>query len=155
MIATLPAPERYLVPGRLDRLTNRIAGTLTRRGLSVAGSCELRVVGRSSGEVRSTIVNLLELDGHRFLVAPRGHTQWVRNLRAAGRGELRVGRRVEAFEACELPDDDHKVAVIRAYLERWAWEVGRFFEGIDAASPEDVLRAATPTFPVFLVDDPT
>lgn len=154
MTTTLPATDRYLAPGRLDRLTNRIAGALTRRGLSVAGSCELRVVGRSSGQVRSTVVNRLELDGHRYLVAPRGHTQWVRNLRAAGRGELRVGRRVEAFRAFELPDDDHKVVVIRAYLERWAWEVGRFFEGIDASSPEDVLRAAAPDFPVFLVEDP-
>ena len=154
MIATVSPTDRYLAPGRLDRLTNRIAGALTRRGVSVAGSTELRVVGRSSGEVRSTVVNLLELDGHRYLVAPRGHTQWVRNLRAAGSGDLRVGRRVDAFRAFELPDDDHKVVVIRAYLERWAWEVGRFFEGVDASSPEDVLRAAAPGFPVFLVEDP-
>ncbi|HEX7131560.1 MAG TPA: nitroreductase family deazaflavin-dependent oxidoreductase [Iamia sp.] len=152
MSATI-TPDRYLAPGRSDRITNRIAGALTRRGLSVAGSRELRVVGRTSGQVRTTVVNLLEVDGHRYLVAPRGHTQWVRNLRAAGRGELRVGRRVEAFRSFELPDDDHKVVVIRAYLERWAWEVGRFFEGIDASSPEDVLRAAAPDFPVFLVED--
>ncbi|HEU5151877.1 MAG TPA: nitroreductase/quinone reductase family protein [Iamia sp.] len=154
MPATAPPTDRYLVPGRADHLTNRLARFLTRRGLSVAGSCELRVVGRASGEVRSTVVNLLELDGHRYLVAPRGHTQWVRNLRAAGGGQLRVGRRAEAFRAFELPEDDHKVAVIRAYLERWAWEVGRFFDGLDAASPEDALRAAGPGVPVFLVEDP-
>ena len=148
------APARYLAPGRMDRAFNRIAGGLTRRGLSVAGSTELRVVGRTSGQVRSTVVNLLEVDGHRYLVAPRGHTQWVRNLREAGGGELRVGRRIEAFRAFELPDDDHKVVVIRAYLERWAWEVGRFFDGIDAASPEDVLRAASADVPVFLVEEP-
>jgi deazaflavin-dependent oxidoreductase (nitroreductase family) len=154
MAATLPASTRYLRPSRADHLFNRLAAALTRRGLSLAGSRELRVVGRTSGEVRTTVVNLLEVDGHRYLVAPRGHTQWVRNLRAAGEGELRVGRRVEAFRAFELPDDDHKVVVIRAYLERWAWEVGRFFDGLDAASPEDALRAASPQFPVFLVDDP-
>src|SRR5687768_2962991 len=154
MLATASPTDRYLAPGRLDRLTNRIAGALTRRGVSVAGSTELRVAGRTSGEIRSTVVNLLEIDGHRYLVAPRGHTQWVRNLRAAGGGDLRVGRRVEAFRAFELPDDDHKVVVIRAYLERWAWEVGRFFEGIDASSPEHVLRAAAPGFPVFLLEDP-
>ncbi len=153
MTATTAPTARYLAPGRIDRLTNRVAGALTRRGLSVAGSTELRVVGRTSGQVRSTVVNLLEVDGHRYLVAPRGHTQWVRNLRAAGGGELRVGRRVRAFTAFELPDDDHKVVVIRAYLERWAWEVGRFFDGIDASSPEDVLRAASADFPVFLVED--
>lgn len=154
MATTLPAPTRYLRPGRADHLFNRLAAALTRRGLSLAGSRELRVVGRTSGEVRTTVVNLLEVDGHRYLVAPRGHTQWVRNLRAAGEGELRVGRRIEAFRAFELPDDDHKVVVIRAYLERWAWEVGRFFDGLDAASPEDALRTASPQFPVFLVDDP-
>jgi deazaflavin-dependent oxidoreductase (nitroreductase family) len=154
MTAATSPTHRYLPPGRLDRFSNRIAGALTRRGLSVAGSTELRVVGRTSGQVRRTVVNLLEVDGHRYLVAPRGHTQWVRNLRAAGGGELGVGRRTEAFRAVELPDDDHKVVVIRAYLERWAWEVGRFFDGLDASSPEDVLRSAAPGFPVFLVDDP-
>ncbi|HEV7722050.1 MAG TPA: nitroreductase/quinone reductase family protein [Iamia sp.] len=154
MTATIPTAPRYLAPTDWGtRVTNRIAGALTRRGLSVAGSRELRVVGRTSGEIRTNVVNLLEVDGHRYLVAPRGHTQWVRNLRAAGRGELRVGRRVEAFRSLELPDDDHKVVVIRAYLDRWAWEVGRFFEGIDATSPEDVLLAAAPDFPVFLVED--
>ena len=72
----------------------------------------------------------------------------------AGRtGELRVGRRTTPFRATELPDDDRKVAVIRAYLERWAWEVGRFFDGLDATSPDDDLRAAAPGFPVFLVDE--
>lgn len=153
MTTTVAAADRYLPPtDRATRLTNRVAGALTRRGLSLAGSRELRVVGRSSGEVRATVVNLLEVDGHRYLVAPRGHTQWVRNLRVAGRGELRVGRRVEAFRADELPDDERKVAVIRAYLERWAWEVGRFFDGLDASSPEADLRAAAPGFPVFLVE---
>lgn len=153
---TAPAStDRYLPPTDLGtRAMNRVAGLLARRGVSIAGSRELRVVGRTSGEVRTNVVNVLELDGNRYLVAPRGHTQWVRNLRAAGQGELRIGRRVEAFRALELPDDDHKVVVIRTYLERWAWEVGRFFEGIDATSPEDVLLAAAPDFPVFLIDDP-
>jgi len=151
---TATTTDRYLAPGRFDHLANRIVGALTRRGLSVAGSRQLRVVGRSSGQVRTTVVNLLEVEGHRYLIAPRGHTQWVRNLRAAGEGELRVGRRVEPFSAFELPDDEHKVVVIRAYLERWAWEVGRLLDGIDASSPEEVLRAAAPQIPVFLVEDP-
>lgn len=154
MTETVPPTDRYLAPtGWADRLANPVAGLLTRRGVSLAGSRELRVVGRTSGEVRTTIVNLLELDGQRYLVAPRGHTQWVRNLRAAGSGELRVGRRSTPFRATELPDEDQKVAVIRAYLERWAWEVGRFFDGLDASSPDDDLRAAAPGFPVFLVEE--
>lgn len=152
MTATMTTAPRYLEPKAVDRAFNRLTGWLTRHGLSVAGSRELLIVGRTSGLVRSNVVNLLEVDDHRYLVAPRGHTQWVRNLRAAGRGELRVGRRTEAFTAVELPDDEHKVVVIRAYLDRWAWEVGRFFDGIDASSPEEVILAASPDVPVFLVE---
>ncbi len=71
----------------------------------MAGSRELRVVGRRSGQVRTTVVNLLEVDGRRYLVAPRGTTEWV-NLRVAGAGELRVGRQVEDFTAAEVGDAD-------------------------------------------------
>ncbi len=144
---TTPAP-RYLAPTKGDQLFNRLAGWLTRRGVSVAGSRELRVVGRTSGEVRTTVVNLLVLDGQRYLVAPRGQTQWVRNLRAAGHGELKVGRKLEPFRFDELADAD-KAPVLREYLARWAWEVGRFFEGIDADSPDEDLLAIAPGFPVF------
>lgn len=142
------AADRYLAPSKGDRLFNRLAGWLTRRGLSLAGSRQLRVVGRTSGQVRTTVVNLLVIDGERYLVAPRGTTDWVRNLRAAGQGELKVGRRVEAFRSVELADSD-KPAILREYLERWAWEVGRFFEGIDASSSDEDLLAIAPGFPVF------
>src|SRR3954469_10286677 len=86
-------------------LTRSVAW-LTRRGLSVWGSRVLAVRGRKSGEGRTTPVPLRPHDGERSLGAPRGHTQWVRNLRAAGgTGELRVGRRVEEFTADEIADD--------------------------------------------------
>jgi hypothetical protein len=83
-------------------------------------------------------------------VSPRGEGQWVRNLRAAGGGELRVGNRVEAFRAQELHDDD-KVAVLRAYLKRWKVEVGVFFEGVGPKSTDEQLRAIAPRHPVFEV----
>ena len=154
MTATIdPATDRYLAPTAGDRLFNRLARRLTAMGLSISGSRELRVVGRTSGEVRSTVVNLLVLDGERYLVAPRGTTQWVRNLRAAdGQGELKVGRRVEAFRSEELADHV-KPAILREYLERWAWEVGRFFDGIDASSTDEELLAIAPGFPVFRLLD--
>jgi deazaflavin-dependent oxidoreductase (nitroreductase family) len=148
MTATLTPTDRYLAPSRGDRIFNRLAGWLTRRGVSIAGSRELRIVGRKSGVVRSNVVNLLVLDGERYLVAPRGTTEWVRNLRAAGTGELKVGRKVEAFTFEELADAD-KPAILREYLERWAWEVGRFFDGIDASSTDEELLAIAPGFPVF------
>lgn len=144
-------PARYLTPGWFTKnVFNRFVAWLTRRGVSLMGSRELSVVGRSSGEVRTTVVNLLEVDGQRFLVAPRGTTQWVRNLRAAGSGELRVGRRSEPFSARELPDDA-KAPVLEAYVRQWRWEVGQFFEGVSKNPTEAELVAIAPGFPVFEV----
>ena len=143
--------DRYLQPGWFTRnVFNRTVRRLTRMGISVWGSRELRVQGRKSGEWRTTPVNLLTIDGRRYLVSPRGNTQWVRNLRAAGTGELRVGRRVEAFAGTEL-GDEVKVPVLREYLRRWKFEVGAFFPGIDAKSTDADLAAIASGFPVFEV----
>lgn len=148
-VTDTPAPHRYVEPGRFtNRVFNPLVGWLTRRGLSLKGSRVLEVRGRRSGEWRATPVNLLELDGAQYLVAPRGHTQWVRNLRAAGEGRLRVGRRTTAFTATELADAD-KAPVIRAYLDQWAWEVGAFFEDLTADATDEQVAAAAPGFPVF------
>ena len=111
----------------------------------------LRVRGRTSGEWRSTPVNLLTYEDDRYLVAARGVTHWVRNLRAAGDGELRVGRRTEAFRAKELPDQE-KPPILRAYLKRWKAEVGVFFGGVGADSSEEELRRISPDHPVFRIE---
>ena len=143
---------RYLEPTTGTRVFNRVVAGLTRMGLSVWGSRELRVVGRRSGEVRTTPVNLLTHEGVTYLVAPRGTTQWVRNLRAAdGAGELRLGRRIDRFTSSEVADAD-KVDVLRAYLRRWKFEVGVFFDGVDADSSDQELRAIAAGYPVFLLD---
>jgi deazaflavin-dependent oxidoreductase (nitroreductase family) len=147
----MATPSRYVEPSRMDHLFNRTVGALTKLGISVWGSRVLYVRGRSSGEWRTTPVNLLIVDGTRYLVAPRGITQWVRNLRIAGNGELHVGRRVEKFTATELADAE-KPAVLRAYLKRWGWEVGRFFEGLDANASDEQVRAMAPSFPVFRIN---
>ncbi len=142
----------YQQPGWFTRnVFNRAVAVATRLGISVWGSRELRVVGRKSGAVRTTPVNLLEIEGTQYLVAPRGTTQWVRNMRAAGGGELRLGRRVEAFRAVEIADDD-KVAVLRSYLRRWKMEVGVFFQGVGPDSTDDELRAIADQHPVFRVE---
>jgi deazaflavin-dependent oxidoreductase (nitroreductase family) len=131
---------------------NRLVALLTRSGLSVWGSRVLEVRGRSSGEWRRTPVNLLTLDGQRYLVAPRGNTQWVRNLRASGgEGRLRLGRRVEPFNAGEITDEAEKASILRAYLKRWRAEVGVFFEGVGPDSSEEQLRAIAPRHPVFRI----
>ena len=145
------AATRYLRPGWFTRnVFNRIVVFLTKSGISVWGSRELRVRGRTSGTWRTVPVNLLEHDGQRYLVSPRGTTQWVRNLRVAGKGELRVGRRIEPFDATEVEDDD-KVAILRAYLRRWKMEVGVFFEGVNADASDDELRAIGDRHPVFRI----
>ena len=142
---------RYVVPGRATAMFNAAVARLTKLGISVWGSRVLYVRGRSSGEWRSTPVNLLTFDGERYLVAPRGTTQWVRNLRAAGgHGELHLGRRVEPFTGLELADDD-KPRVLRAYLKRWKMEVGVFFDGVDASASDEKLREIAPGYPVFRV----
>ncbi|MGY1930101.1 MULTISPECIES: nitroreductase family deazaflavin-dependent oxidoreductase [Nocardia] len=140
---------RYVGPAGFDAIFNRIANLLPKLGISVMGSRLLAVRGRKSGEWRTTMVNVMvREDGERFLVAPRGHTQWVRNLRAAGGGELRLGRKAETFTATEVADAD-KVPLLRLYLRKWGWEVGRFFEGVTKDATDEELAAIAPGFPVF------
>ncbi|HET6703764.1 nitroreductase family deazaflavin-dependent oxidoreductase [Amycolatopsis sp.] len=139
---------RYLEPGKPSLVFNKLVARLTNLGVSVWGSRVLTVVGRKSGEPRSVPVNLLTVDGVRYLVAARGETQWVRNLRAAGQGTLRVGRRVETFTFRELSDDE-KPGILRAYLKRWKFEVGAFFDGVDAKASDEKLREIAPGYPAF------
>jgi deazaflavin-dependent oxidoreductase (nitroreductase family) len=139
----------YKRPGWITKhVFNPMIAAVTRAGVSVWGSRVLEVRGRRTGEPRRTPVNLLELDGERYLVAPRGHTQWVRNLRASGEGRLWLGRRSEPFTATEIADGD-KPPILRAYLKRWRAEVGVFFEGVGPESTDDQLRRIAPDHPVF------
>jgi deazaflavin-dependent oxidoreductase (nitroreductase family) len=130
---------------------NRVVGLATSLGISVWGSRVLRVRGRKSGEWRTSPVNLLTHGGHQYLVAPRGHTQWVRNIRTSGAGELLLGRRAQKFHAVEISDDD-KVPILREYLRRWKFEVGQFFGGVSADSSDGELRGIAPDHPVFRVE---
>jgi deazaflavin-dependent oxidoreductase (nitroreductase family) len=149
-----PSP-RYVTPTtpmaqRMGRLFNSTVASATKMGISLYGSRVLYVRGRKTGEWRSTPVNPLSYEGKRYLVSPRGHTQWVRNMRTAGGGELRVGRRVERFTATELPDDV-KPALLREYLRRWKFEVGMFFEGVGPDASDERLREIAPGYPVFQI----
>ncbi|MET9585522.1 nitroreductase family deazaflavin-dependent oxidoreductase [Streptomyces sp. NPDC006539] len=129
---------------------NRTVAWITRRGISVWGSRVLAVRGRKSGEWRRTPVNLLTVDGRQYLVAPRGHVQWTHNMRAAGGGELHLGKKVDVFTATEVPDDE-KPELLRAYLKRWKAEVGVFFGGVGPDSPVEELHRIAPDHPIFRV----
>ncbi len=143
---------RYIKPDWFTRnLFNPTVRAFTRLGLSVWGSRILRVKGRKSGEWHSHPVNLLTYQGRQYLVSPRGHTQWVRNIRVSGEGELVLGRRAQRFNAVEVQDDE-KVPLLREYLRRWKFEVGIFFGGVSAESSDEELRRIAPDHPAFRVD---
>jgi deazaflavin-dependent oxidoreductase (nitroreductase family) len=141
----------YQRPGWFTKhVFNPLVAGLTRLGLSLAGARVLEVRGRNSGEWRRTPVNPLEFEGQRYIVAPRGETQWVRNLRASNEGRLRKGLSAEQFTATELADEQ-KPPLLRAYLNKWAWEVGAFFQGVGADAPDEDLRRIAPLHPIFRI----
>ncbi len=142
---------RYIKPPAKAPLFHRAAFHATRLGISLLGSRILAVRGRTSGEWRMSIINLMRHDGERYLVAPRGQTQWVRNIRVAGGGELRLGRKVEPITVTEVADE-HKVPVLRSYLKNWGWEVSQFFEGVTKNATDEELAAIAPGFPVFRIN---
>jgi deazaflavin-dependent oxidoreductase (nitroreductase family) len=145
--------RHYRKPGWFTQhVFNRAVALLTRVGVSVLGSRVLEVRGRKSGLPRQTPVNLLAYEGRQYLVAPRGETEWVRNVRAdGGRLDLLVGSRRQHYVGHELADDD-KVAVLRAYLKRWKAEVGMFFEGVGPDSADEAIRDIAPKHPVFRLE---
>ena len=144
-------PSRYVRPSaRMDRWFQVVVRWFTQRGVSLMGSRVLTVRGRRSGQPRQVVVNLLSLDGQRYLVSPRGNTEWVRNVRAAGTAELTLGHRTEHVALTELPVEE-RAPVLRVYLDRWGWEVGRFVEGLTEDSTDAELAAAAPGFPVLRV----
>jgi len=123
----------YLKP---DFVTQVIANPLVRL-LRVKPTLAVR--GRKSGAWRTIPVNVLELDGERYLVAVRGETEWVRNVRAAGGGEIRRGRRTEEFRVTELPVAE-RPPIIAAYRSHWDREVKKLFEQLPDAADHPVFR---------------
>jgi hypothetical protein len=153
MAATKP---HYKEPGWFTRnVFNRAIAGLALFGVSIWGSRVLDVPGRTSGKHHRTPVNLLDVEGQKYLVSPRGQTQWVRNVRANdGRLTLLLGWRVSRHIATEVADVD-KTELLRSYLKRWKFEVGVFFDGVDASSSDEEIQAIAPKHPVFrLTHDP-
>ena len=150
----MASSPHYRGPGWFTKhVFNRSVALATRMGLSVWGSRVLEVKGRSSGVPRQTPVNLLAIGSATYLVAPRGETQWVRNVRAAdGRVDLLLGRRRTHYVAAEIADDE-KTPILRAYLKRWKAEVGVFFDGIGPDSSDDEIAAIAPKHPVFSITE--
>jgi len=145
-----PAAAHYKRPDWFTRnVMNRLMNGLTRLGVSVRGSRVLEHRGRTTGKLHHTPVNLLTIEGTRYLVAPRGETQWVRNVRhAGGHLVLILGRRRQLCTATEIPVAD-SVPVLRDYLRRWKFETGMFFDGVSPDSTDAEWAAVASRHPVF------
>lgn len=122
-------------------------GFLVGLGLGFPYNYLLQVKGRKSGKIYSTPIDLLELDGKHFLVAPRGRTQWVRNAEAAGEVTLKKGSARLRFRLRPVPDNE-KPAILKAYLDRFKKEVQRYFP-VAAGSPVESFRKLVGSYPAF------
>ncbi len=126
----------YVRPSRLSRQVNRVLGPLAVR---LGAATALAVRGRKTGKIQVVPVNVLRLDGERYLVSARGEAQWVRNLRAAGSGELRGRGTAERFAAEEIPTS-RKPRIIAAYRDRWDWQVRSYFQALPDPADHPVFR---------------
>jgi deazaflavin-dependent oxidoreductase (nitroreductase family) len=147
-----PAAIHYKEPDWFTRnVLNRLLNGLTRLGVSVMSSRVLEHRGRTSGKVFHTPVNLLTIEGTEYLVSPRGETQWVRNVRhAGGHLVLILGRRRRQCTATQVPQAD-ATPILRAYLRRWKFEVGMFFDGVSPDSTDEEWAAVVARHPVFVL----
>ncbi len=140
----------YQKPGFIIKsVFNVLIMLLTRLGISASGANALIVRGRNSAEPRSVPVSPLDHEGARYRVAPRGNTEWVRNLRAAGEGELKLGSKSEPFTAAQVSDTE-KPPILRAYLENWA-SVTKAQFGVDENATDEELQDIAHSHPVFRI----
>jgi deazaflavin-dependent oxidoreductase (nitroreductase family) len=144
MNATLP---EFRAPSSTERFFNRAFGFLVGMGLGFSYNYLLQVRGRKSGKIYSTPIDLLELDGKKFLVAPRGRTQWVRNAEAAGEVTLKKGSTRQKFGLRPLSDTE-KPEILKAYLDRFKREVQRYFP-VPAGSPPQAFVEVLGSYPAF------
>ncbi len=134
-------------PSSLERVFNKLFGLLVGLGLGLAHNYLLQVRGRKTGRLYSTPVNVLIRDGKRFLVAPRGDTQWVRNALATGEVWLKKRLMSERFQLRVVPDEE-KPEILKAYLDRFKPTVQRYFP-VSSRSPAEAFRPLAARYPVF------
>jgi deazaflavin-dependent oxidoreductase (nitroreductase family) len=134
-------------PNLLDRILNRLFGLLLKLGIGLAHNYLLEVRGRKTGKVYSTPVNVLEYKGKKYLVAPRGYTQWVRNVETSGEATL-VQRAERTKVRLRSVADEEKPEILKAYLDRFKLTVQRYFP-IAAGSPAEAFKSLAVRYPVY------
>ncbi|HXY16279.1 MAG TPA: nitroreductase/quinone reductase family protein [Terriglobales bacterium] len=137
----------FRAPSAAERVFNRTFGFLVGLGLGFSYNYLLKVRGRKSGKVYSTPIDLLVLNGKRFLVAPRGRTQWVRNAEASGEVALKRGKEEKRFRLRPLAGPE-QLQIIKAYLDRFKREVQRYFP-VPAGSPPEAFKDLASSYPAF------
>jgi deazaflavin-dependent oxidoreductase (nitroreductase family) len=137
----------FLRPTFADRLVNGLFGFLVGLGVGLRHNYLLQVTGRRTGRLYSTPVNILDCDGRRFLVAPRGETQWVRNARSSGQLWLKKGRKRQAYRVREVADAE-KPKLLKTYLDRFRTTVQRYFP-VPAGSPAESFSHLAWRYPIF------
>ena len=145
---------RYDEPHRAAQAANTLIRWLAESGISIAGTRALRVRGRKTGKSRGVVVNVLTVDGVDYLVSPRGTTQWVRNVRAAGVVDVGPRWHRRQLRATEVADSA-KPDLLRRYLDKWYWEVKGHIAGLTPNCGDDELRAAAPSIPAFALANPS
>lgn len=141
------APPVFREPSATEKIFNRVFGFLVGIGLGFSHNYLLQVRGRKSGRIYSTPVDLLELNGRSYLVAPRGRTQWVRNAEAAGEIILKKGSTRRKFRLRAISDVE-KPPILKAYLDTFKREVQTYF-AIPAGSPLESFAAVATSYPAF------
>jgi len=144
MNSSLPA---FREPSAVEKFFNRSLGFLIGLGIGPGHIYLLEVRGRKTGKLYTTPVDPVELQGKRYLVAPRGRTQWVRNAEAAGGIVLRRGSKLEKFRLRAIPDSG-KTPILKAYLDNYKREVQRYFSVAAGSPPEAFVKIAS-NYPVF------
>lgn len=143
----MPSHSAFRKPGAVERFFNRAFGVLVGLGFGLHHNYLLQVRGRKSGRLYSTPVNLLEMGGKRYLVAPRGRTQWSRNAEAAGEIALKKGSLRQRFALRPLLVEE-KPEILKTYLEHFSTTVQRYFP-VPAGSPAEAFVPFAENFPVF------
>ena len=136
-----------LEPSGRERIFNKVFGVLVGLGLGARHNYLLQVRGRTTGRVYSTPVNVLEFRGKRFLIAPRGRTQWVRNAEATGHVVLKRGSSRQSFRIRAVSNEE-KPQILKAYLDRFRLTVQRYFP-VPAGSGAQAFRDIADRYPVF------
>jgi F420H(2)-dependent quinone reductase len=140
----------FQAPSAFEAFLNRAFGFLVGLGIGPKYIYLLQVRGRKSGRIFSTPVDLIEIEGTKYLVGPRGRTQWARNAEAAGEVTLKKGSDSRKYRVTPIADSE-KPPKLKLYLDSYSGAVKRFFP-VPPGSPVEAFRDIAQNYPVFALN---